>query len=220
MATQVTLLPNSSLPVLPDSVLREAKQILHQGGVLAFPTESSYALGVSPWDARAVRRLWHIKGRPTGKPILVVIGEPSQLEALVKAVPPAASVLMAAFWPGPMTIVFPAADRLPEELTAGTGTLAVRLTAYPLLAALLRQVGPLTGTSANRSGQPPAQTAQEIQAGLGSDVDLILDGGPTSGALPSTLVSTVGPPRLLREGPIPFREVETVLAGSGLMLTR
>ncbi len=220
MATKVTLLPNSSSPVIPDSVLVEAKRIIHQGGILAFPTESSYALGVSPWDARAVRRLWQIKGRPTGKPILVVIGERSQLDALAKSVPPAASLLMSAFWPGPMTIVFPAADRLPEELTAKTGTLAVRLTAHPLLAALLRQVGPLTGTSANRSGHPPAQTAQEIQAGLGNDVDLILDGGPTPGTLPSTLVSTVGTPRLLREGPIPFLEVETVLARAGLMLTR
>lgn len=218
MATLVTLLPPSSSLVVPDSVLVETKRVLGQSGVLAFPTESFYALGACPWDDAAVRRMRQIKGRPSGKPILVLIGEGSQLGSLVRAIPPAASVLMAAFWPGPLTIVFPAVDRLPRELTDGTGTVAVRLTASPLLASLLRAVGPLTGTSANRSGQPPARTAGEVQAALGSDVDLILDGGPTSGALPSTLVNTIGEPRLLREGSIPSREVESALAGSGFTL--
>lgn len=219
MATLVRL-GDSSPTVVPDPVLQEAKRVIGRGGVLAFPTESFYALGASPWDGAAVRRVWQIKGRPPGKPILVLIGETSQLAPLVEAVPPAASVLMAAFWPGPLTIVFPAVAHLPVELTGGTGSVGVRFMPYPALASLLRQVGPLTGTSANRSGQPPARTATEVQAALGDEVDLIVDGGPTAGAEPSTLVSTLGAPRLLREGPISAAEVKAVLAGAGFTLAR
>lgn len=218
MGTLLKLLATSSSMDVPNSVLHEAKRLLQRSGVLAFPTESFYALGASPWDAAAISRVWQIKRRASGKPILVLIGERNQLATLVEAVPPAASVLMTAFWPGPLTIVFPAVKHLPAQLTAGTGTVAVRLTAYTALASLLRQVGPLTGTSANRAGCSPARTAMEVQAVLGNDVDMILDGGPTLGALPSTLVSAVGTPRLLREGPIAARAVGSILRKSGFTL--
>ena len=125
---------------------------------------------------------------------------------------------MERFWPGPLTLIFSASPLLPEVLTSGTGSVGVRQPAHAGLALLLRQVGPLTGTSANRSGDQPARTAEEVQTTLGSEVDLILDGGPTRGGLPSTIVDTVSPIRLLREGPISRQQIETVLSMAGMAL--
>ncbi|MBM4123176.1 MAG: threonylcarbamoyl-AMP synthase [Nitrospira sp.] len=201
-----------------EPVLEEAAAIVRRGGVLAMPTESFYALGASPFHEEAVRRLCRIKGRDERKPLLVLIADLAQLDSLVSDVARGASVLMRQFWPGPLTIIFPAAPSLPVSLTAGTGTVGVRQPADPLLQALTRLVGPLTGTSANRSGEPPATTADEVQAALGSELDLILDGGPTAAGLPSSLVQTVGSIRLLREGPVSRGEIEQALAGANLAL--
>src|SRR5213594_1495890 len=199
-------------------VLEEAARVLRRGGVIAMPTETFYALGVSTSDEVAIRRVCAMKGRPQGKPILALIADRAQLTSLVDEVTSAATTLMERFWPGPLTLIFPASPLLPKVLTAGTGSVGVRQTAHTGLAALLRQVGPLTGTSANRSGDPPARTAEEVQTTLGSEVDLILDGGSTIGGLPSTIVDTVSPIRLLREGPISRQQIETVLSMAGMAL--
>jgi L-threonylcarbamoyladenylate synthase len=122
------------------------------------------------------------------------------------------------FWPGPLTIVFPASPHLPAALTAGTGTIGVRLPAQPLLVKLLRATGPLTGTSANRAGASPARTALDVEQNLGSEVDLILDGGPASATLPSTVVEATEVVRLLREGPIGRTVLKAVLAQEGIEL--
>lgn len=186
--------------------------------MIAMPTESFYAVGASARNEAAVRRDCAIKGRWDGKPILVLIPDQVELTALVAEVTPAAAALIKQFWPGPLTLIFRASHFLPDALTAGTGTVGVRHTAYPMLVPLLRHVGPLTGTSANRAGEPPAKTAGEVQAMLDAELDLILDGGPTPGGMPSTIIDTVGPIRVLREGPISRHQVESALSHSGLAL--
>ena len=199
---------------LCDRLLR----VRQRGGVLAVPTETYYALAVDPYNAEAVARVQAIKGRPDGKPLLILISERTQLADLVAHVPPVAQALMDAFWPGPLTIVFPADPRLPRGVTAGTGTVGVRQSAWPALVPILSRIGAVTGTSANRSGEPPLQTARDVDAALGEQLDLIFDAGRTPGGLPSTLVTACGDPVLLREGPIPRAALEQALAARGFHL--
>jgi len=201
-----------------ETILGEAARIVRHGGVIAMPTDSFYALGACALDEPAVRRVCAIKGQRESKPILVLISDRSQLDALVARVQPGAAVLMDRFWPGPLTIVFPASPHLPVALTAGTGTIGVRLPAHPLLVKLLRATGPLTGTSANRAGASPARTALDVEQNLGCEVDLILDGGPASATLPSTVVEATEVVRLLREGPIGSTALKAVLAQEGIEL--
>ncbi|MDH4186650.1 MAG: L-threonylcarbamoyladenylate synthase [Nitrospira sp.] len=193
---------------------------LKDGGVIALPTESFYGLAVDPCNEGALARLWQIKGRSEGKPILVLIGERSQLDRFVHAIPPAAHVLMDTFWPGPLTIVFPAAIGLSDAVTAGTGSVGVRLSAWPPLADLLRRVGPVTGTSANREGLPPPCTAQEVLQRLGSELDEIVDGGATPGGLPSTVIDVRGPITILREGAIGRDVIKACLTAHAFDLGR
>lgn len=193
-------------------------RLVQAGGVLAVPTETYYGLGVNPFDGAAVTRLLSIKGRPDGKPILILIGDQAQLQDLVTDVSPAAQVLMEAFWPGPLTLVFSAGARLPKSVTAGTGTVGVRHTSHTALAELLRHIGPLTGTSANRSGEPPVQTAAEVERTLGTTVDVIVDGGGTQGGLPSTVLSVCDGVRMIREGPIDRAMIQQALVARGFHL--
>ncbi len=199
-----------------EAVPDDAVCVVRNGGVIAMPTDSFYALGACVFDEAAVRRVCAIKGQREHKPILALIANRTQLALLVERIPPAAEALMDRFWPGPLTIVFPAAARLPAALTAGTGTVGVRWPAHPMLQRLLQETGPLTGTSANRSGAEPARTAQHVADALGSDVDVIVDGGPSSSVVPSTVVETVGTVRVLREGSIPRGAIETALAEAGI----
>jgi len=199
---------------LSDLSLREAAGIVRGGGVVAFPTETFYGLGACPFDARAVQRIVALKGRSPGAgPILVLIRSRADLAALVSAITPAAERLMEACWPGPLTLVFHAAAAVPTVLTAGTGTIGVRLPAHQDVQRLLEAVGgPLTGTSANRSGRPPATTAEEVARALGDGVDAILDGGAAPGGLPSTVIdTTVSPPRVIREGRVQTALLRSVL---------
>lgn len=198
---------------------RSVSQVIHDGGIVAVPTETYYGLGVDPFNEQAVDRLLHLKAREDGKPILVLIGRRAQLLTLVQNIPPMATVLMDTFWPGPLTILFAAHSSLPHNLTAGTGTVGVRLSSCGLLVELLAITGPLTGTSANRAGAPPAQEAIQVQATLGHDVDLIVDAGPTPGGLPSTVVDARGPVRLIREGAVTRQMLQNVLQTRGISLT-
>jgi len=197
-----------------ESSLREARDVVRGGGVIAFPTETFYGLGVDPFNVQAVRRLYDLKGRsPQTSPILVLIRSRDELQALVSEITPAAERLMQAYWPGPLTLVFRAAAAVPAVLTAGTGTIGVRLSAYADVQQVLEVVGgPLTGTSANRTGQPPATTADDVERAFGAEIDLIVNGGPTPGGLPSTVVdTTVSPPRLIREGRVSQAALRVVL---------
>jgi L-threonylcarbamoyladenylate synthase len=203
-------------PMLADLMRR----VLGENGLIALPTESFYGLAVDPFDEQALARLWQVKGRSEGKPILILIGDGSQLGPFVQRIPPAATVLMKAFWPGPLTIVFPAAVGLSDAVTAGTGSVGIRLSAWQPLRDLLRRVGPVTGTSANREGMPPPTTAEEVQHSLGDALDLIVDGGPTLGGRPSTVIDVRGPIRIVRDGAIEQDAIVTQLAAHSLHLDR
>ncbi len=192
--------------------------VLAASGVVAVPTESFYGLGVRPHDEQALAALRRLKGRSEGKPILLLIGDRQQLKPLVRAIPAAAAYLMDVFWPGPLTIVFPAAEGLCEAVTAGSGSVGIRLSAWPPLVDLLQRVGPLTGTSANREGATPLNTAQEVQAQLGDAVDLIIDAGPTPGGLPSTIIDVRDSIRIVREGATPRAIIAEQLNHHGLRL--
>lgn len=197
---------------------RSVSQIVHDGGIVAVPTETYYGLAVNPFDERAVERLLRLKGRTDGKPILVLIGQRAQLSLLVREVSSIATLLMDTFWPGPLTILFAAHSSLPHNLTAGTGTVGVRLSSCRPLVELLAISGPLTGTSANRAGGLPAREANQVRNALGQDIDLIVDAGPTPGGLPSTVVDVRDTTRLVREGAITRQMLQNVLQTRGLPL--
>jgi len=180
---------------LPAAVAAVA-EAAERHAVVAVPTETFYGLAVPPDDAEAVQRLLEAKGRPAEKALPVVGASLEQLEALV-AVPATVRRYLSAVWPAPLTAVLP----LKVPVAWRGETLAVRVPAHPLLRALLARLGPRTATSANRSGAPPARCAGEVEAALGAAVDLLLDGGTTSGGAPSTIVDfTTFPPILLRPG--------------------
>lgn len=211
------ILPLPSTPT--QAVIETACHVVADGGVLAIPTESFYALAASASQSHALRRVNDIKGRPAGKPLLLLIAETTQLRGLVADIPPAAQVLMHQLWPGPLTLIFPALSGLSSELTAGTDTIGVRQPDVPALVPLLKSSGPLTGTSANRSGDAPVTSAEKVAQALGEAVDLILDGGETAGGSPSTLVDTRGPIRLVREGAVMRARIEAVLQEAGMALS-
>ena len=188
-----------------DRVVQEAAAVLAGGGLVACPTETFYALAADVSNPAALTRVLALKGRPATKPLLVLVAAPAMLPQVVASVPEAARRLMAQFWPGPLTLILPARPGLPLPLTGGTGTVGVR---QPGLA-LTREVAarlhrPITGTSANRAGEAPLTTAQQVEEVFGPAVDLILEAGPCPGGLPSTIVDlTVAPPRLRRAGVLP-----------------
>jgi L-threonylcarbamoyladenylate synthase len=187
-----------------DAALEHAAYLVRGGGLIAFPTETFYAIGALPLDDCAVRRVFGLKKRTADTPIPVLIRNRQDLENLVSEITPTAKLLMDACWPGPLTLVFRASDAVPAVLTGGTGTIGIRLARSSIVRRLLKAVGgPLTGTSANRTGSPPAATAQEVQQIFGLELEFILDGGSTLGDLPSTVLdTTVMPARLLREGAV------------------
>lgn len=192
--------------------------LVRRGGLLAVGTESSYALAASVSVPHALDRVVDAKNRPSGKPLLALIGKRSQFDTLAGSVPSWVYAMVNEFWPGPLTVIVPAQPGLSPVLTAGTNTIGVREPAPAFLRALLRYTGPLTGTSANRSGQAPCLTAEEVEAALGHDVDLILDTGPSLGNRPSTLLSVVDEPTILRAGPVSAKDIQQVLSQVGLLV--
>lgn len=185
-------------------LLQRAATILARGGVVAFPTETFYGLGVAALEADAVRAVFAIKGRPESKPLLVLVDSIEMMETMVADVPAVARSLMARHWPGPLTLVLRAAPRVPAALTAGRGTIGVRLPSHPVARGLVHAVGaPLTAPSANPTGQPPPTTAAEVLRYFDGAIALVLDGGPTPGGPPSTVLDvTAEPPRVIRAGAV------------------
>ena len=177
-------------PLAPDATaVAQAARVLANGGVVAFPTETFYGLGVAAMDAAAVRRLFALKGRPESRPILVLVDDPARVDALAE-VPDAARTLMARHWPGALTLVLRARPGVPAELTAGTGTIGVRQPAHAVARALVTALDmPVTAPSANLTGEAPPTTAKEVLRVFEDKVDLVLD-------------VTVEPPRVLREGAV------------------
>ncbi len=198
-----------------DQVLWQAAAILASGGLVACPTETFYALAADVDNEAALDRVMTLKGRPAGKPLLVLVADREMAAQVASALPPLAERLISLFWPGPLTLILPARPGLAGPLTGGTGTIGVRQPGSALARRLLRIFGrPLTGTSANLSGQEPVCSATEVEQILGEALDLILADGPCVGGLPSTIVdATQEPGRILRAGAIPAEVLAAHLTG-------
>lgn len=194
-------------------VMARAADILRSGGLVAFPTETVYGLGAKALDAAAVANIFAAKGRPASNPLIVHVPDAKAAREVVAAWPEAAARLAARFWPGPLTLVLPRRAIVPDSVTAGGPTVAVRVPAHPVALALLRAAAvPIAAPSANRSTQVSPTRAEHVARGLQGRIPLILDGGPATGGLESTVLdlSTL-PPRLLRPGLIAPSEIEAVI---------
>ncbi len=190
----------------------QAARILLQGGVIAFPTETCYGLAVDSGDEKALARLFHLKKRPLHKPVLLLIHDLSLLGSLVSTLPEAYKPLIEKYWPGPLTLIFPARPGLSAYLTGGTESVGIRISPHPQALALGRFVGKaITATSANLSGRSPARCASEVLSSFGGDIDYVLDGGRTPAGSCSTIIGLHNDELcLLRSGAI---EVPGVNAG-------
>jgi L-threonylcarbamoyladenylate synthase len=195
-----------------DRDIEEAVNLLKAGGVVVFPTDTLYGLGAGVFFASALERVFAIKGRPMGLalPVLVSCWEQVKLVARLTRV---GVRLAERFWPGPLTLVLPKLDHLPELVTGGRHTVAVRMPDHRIPLALAEQLGgPVTGTSANLSGGSDLHTLETLQAQLGGRVDYIIRTGPTPNGTPSTVVDVTGEtPRLVRQGALPFPEILAAL---------
>jgi L-threonylcarbamoyladenylate synthase len=201
-------------PQQPDAaILARAADLIREGWLVAYPTETYYGLACDPRRADAIERVFETKGRPERMALPLLAADRADADHCVRETPDFARRLIETFWPGPLTLVLEAQDGFPPRLLGGGRTLGVRVSSHPVASALARAVGnAIVATSANRSGQPPPSTAREVADALGGAVSLILDGGPTPGGTASTILDlTVDPPRLIRSGPISRIAIETVL---------
>jgi L-threonylcarbamoyladenylate synthase len=195
------------------SEVERAVAVLRAGGLVAFPTETVYGLGADASSGAAVRRLYEVKGRPADHPVIVHLGAAEQLDDWAVAVPPVARTLAAACWPGPLTLVLYRSPRVVDEVTGGLDTVGLRVPGHPLALELLRAFGGgLAAPSANRFGHVSATTADAVRQELGSDVDLVLDGGPCAVGVESTIVDcTTDEPRVLRVGAVTGERLRAIL---------
>lgn len=201
--------------IIPPSQLDTAIDILREGGLVVFPTDTVYGVAALARDAAAVAAIYRAKQRPSNMPIPVMVGDPMAVSEI--AIPaPGFRDLADAFWPGPLTIILPRRATLPDIVTAGGDTVALRVPDHPLVLALLRVLNePLAVTSANRSGHPPALTADDARVQLDGRVEAIIDGGPAPGGLPSTIIDlTRTPPQILRRGPVTEAQIRAILANN------
>jgi L-threonylcarbamoyladenylate synthase len=196
----------------PEAIARAAA-VLRRGGLVAFPTETVYGLGANALDPAAVARIFAAKGRPANNPLIVHIAEVEQVAHLTTSRPAAFFSLAAAFWPGPLTLVLPKNSNIPDIVTGGGSSVAVRVPAHPVALALLREVQlPLAAPSANRSTEISPTCAEHVLRGLEGRVEMLLDAGPTTAGIESTVLDlTTTPPRLLRPGPIMPARIEAVI---------
>lgn len=196
----------------PDTIHRAA-EIIENRGVVVFPTQCLYGLAADARDSSAIKQIFHIKHRPETNPLLILIHSPTDLEELVTHIPDAAHRLIQAFWPGGLTLIFEAAPRVSDLLTAGTGKIGVRIPSHPVARALVKAAGrPITGTSANRSGAPGCSQIKDLPQDLIRAADLVLDAGPLKGGTGSTILDiTCDPPRVIRQGRIALDSIQQVL---------
>lgn len=194
------------------SAINHAVDVLQHGGLVAFPTDTVYGLAALPFKGEYVEGLFSAKGRNNTRAIAILIGDFADLLKVVDHFDEASTRLAHRFWPGPLTLVVPKHSALPDALSPDE-TIGVRMPDHPVALALLRKIGPLAVTSANISGQDNANTAEEVNRQLNGRVHLILDGGPTSGGVPSTVVNCMSPSlTILREGPISLEAIEAALS--------
>lgn len=197
----------------PDAdVIRRAADVIRAGGLVAFPTETVYGLGASALDARAAGRIFEAKGRPPTNPLILHVAGADAVLNVAAEWPETARGLAARFWPGPLTLVVPKAAAVPDIVTAGGPTVAVRCPNHPVALALIREAGvPIAAPSANRSTELSPTRAEHVLKSLNGRIDLLLDGGPCSGGIESTVVDVTGAiPRILRPGLISALQLESV----------
>jgi len=193
--------------------IERAAKLIREGGVVAFPTETVYGLGASAFDALAVARVFELKARPRFDPLIVHIAALTEVESLATSFPRAAQKLAEHFWPGPLTLVLPKRPIVPDIVTAGLPSVAIRQPDHPVALALLLAAGvPIAAPSANPFGRTSPTTAAHVAEHFGEQLDLILDGGPCRVGVESTIVSFVEPmPVLLRPGGVSLEEIELAI---------
>ena len=193
--------------------LEQAGKVLREGGLCGIPTETVYGLAANALDGEAVRKIFLAKGRPQDNPLIVHISCMEELPALVREIPPQAKALAESYWPGPLTIILPKADCIPEEVTCGQKTVAIRMPSHPIANAIIRTAGvPLAAPSANTSGKPSPTTAQHVLHDMDGKIDMIVDGGQCAVGVESTVITLcTQKPRLLRPGGITYAQLCAVL---------
>ncbi|MEO0435718.1 MAG: L-threonylcarbamoyladenylate synthase [Pseudomonadota bacterium] len=197
----------------PDpAAIHTAAQVIQNGGLVAFPTETVYGLGANALDADAIRSIYRAKQRPSGDPIIAHIYSLAQLDQLAQHVPPAALAFAEAFWPGPLTLILRRAPEIPAVLAEGMDTIAVRMPAHPVATSLLRTANlPIGAPSANRFTRPSATSADHVLEDLAGRIDLLLDGGPSNIGIESTVLDLTEHPRILRPGGITLDALRAVV---------
>jgi L-threonylcarbamoyladenylate synthase len=181
---------SSTKPTAPDEAIREAAQILREGGLVAFPTETVYGLGANALDPAAIRKIYALKGRPATSPLIVHIASIEQARQLAAEWLPEAESLARKYWPGPLTLVVPKNPSIPDEVTAGLPTVGLRMPRHPIALALLREAQiPIAAPSANRFTQLSPTTAQHVREAFGAETPFLLDGGPCEVGLESTVIA-------------------------------
>ena len=197
-------------PENPDPlIISEAAFLIKRDGIVAFPTETLYGLGVNALSEKAIFNVFRTKGRDHGKPLPILIDNKENLMDFVSHVPENAEKLMERFWPGGLTIIFKASPRLPSILTGNTGKIGIRISDNTLAQLIVREAAvPITATSANISGEKSCTTALQVYESMRNRVDLIIDGGETGGDIGSTIIDiTCTPPNIIREGVIGLKEL-------------
>lgn len=206
---------DKNMPNLPETKeIKEAALWIREGEVVAFPTETVYGLGGNALLYEAIEKIYQAKGRPSDNPLIVHIASREQLHDFVSEIPPLAEKLMDAFWPGPLTLVLPTNGSLPENVTAGLQTVAVRMPEHPVALALIEASGvPVAAPSANLSGKPSPTTADHVAKDLTGRIKAIVDGGKTGVGVESTVVDCTGTiPMILRPGGVTKEELEAVVS--------
>jgi L-threonylcarbamoyladenylate synthase len=202
-----------TLNILDPQAIPTAKDILHKGGLIAFPTDTIYGVAADPFNPEAIQHIYTAKERPDEKALPVLIGNLKQLEDLVFLVDERLRRIANAFWPGPLTLILPKSARVPTDLTPYP-TIGVRMPNLGFTLALLNETGPLATTSANISGGPNPVDAASVLAQLGGRIDLVLDGGPTPGPTASTVADLSRPEiTILRQGPISLADLKSLFDG-------
>lgn len=198
---------------LDEEILQEAGSIIKQGGLVAFPTETVYGLGGDALNPEASRKIYAAKGRPSDNPLIVHVADVADVYQIAKEISPQAKLLMDAFWPGPMTLIFQKKDKVPDQTTGGLPTVAVRMPSDPIAAALIRAAGGFVAApSANVSGRPSTTTAAHVMEDLNGRIDMVLDGGQAVIGLESTIVDVSVPELvILRPGIITKELLEEVV---------
>ena len=211
--------------MVTDPEIEKAVEVLRAGGLVAFPTETVYGLGADAADPAVLRRLYEVKGRPPSHPVIVHVGGAAGLDQWARHVPPIARTLADACWPGPLTLVLPRSERVPDEVTGGRDTVGLRVPDHPVALRLLRGFGGgIAAPSANRFGRVSPTRAADVRADLGREVDVVLDGGPCIVGVESTIVAFAGSggtaePVILRPGGVTPERIEE-LAGRPVPVRR